>query len=84
MEHISFENFLYGFQFSLLSQSLLIVAIRDPSMFILMLNLSVMIGVTNLFMNKVSYVDNYNVHKHTYEMEEEEEEEEEKKEETSI
>jgi hypothetical protein len=55
IDTVEFGNFICGFQFALLSQSLLCVAISKPSLLVIMMHISVVLGIMNIFSQNISY-----------------------------
>jgi ABC-type nickel/cobalt efflux system permease component RcnA len=55
LNNSEFSNFISGFQFSLLAQSLLSVGITQPRTLVVMLYLSIILGLTNIFMKNVEF-----------------------------
>ena len=56
IDTVEFSNFIGGFQFALLSQSLLSVAISKPSLLVVIMHISVILGFMNIFSQNISYV----------------------------
>jgi hypothetical protein len=55
IDTVEFSNFIGGFQFALLSQSLLSVAISKPSLLVVIMHISVILGIMNIFAQNISY-----------------------------
>jgi len=55
IDTVEFGNFICGFQFALLSQSLLCVAISKPSLLVIIMHISVVLGIMNIFSQNISY-----------------------------
>jgi hypothetical protein len=56
IDTIEFSNFIGGFQFALLSQSLLCVAISKPALLVIIMHISVILGIMNIFSQNITYV----------------------------
>jgi hypothetical protein len=55
IDTVEFGNFIGGFQFALLSQSLLCVAISKPTLLVIIMHISVILGIMNIFSQNISY-----------------------------
>jgi hypothetical protein len=55
IDTLEFSNFVGGFQFALLSQSLLYVAVSKPSLLVVIMHISFILGLMNIFSQNITY-----------------------------